>query len=218
MLIEQVLYNNCEIILMVIIFISGTVTLIQKHFAKKVAEERREDERKKEELELKSFIEPLKADIKTIINNKIQQLSAKTCPQCSSIGVNLKRTYIRYQEVMRETEGWYSEEYEYIDKSGEKWPATRTERWEGEVFDHSDFKFDVEAVCQKCGYVHFSDKIYYKDETYNYEKMKRFSTYKDDEVISIDAFLTDIYPQATYYQKNLNAYNELLDHLRNSWK
>ena len=50
-------------------------------------------------------------------------------------------------------------------------------------------------------------------------KERRFEKFGKEEVtISVDAFLTDIYPQAETYEKNLKAYYQLLDHLRNSWK
>ena len=177
-----------------------------------------ERKRQKKEQELKSIIDPLKAEIGNIVNAKLTQLSARACPICRSTGVKLKRTYASYESVSHTETHSYNEDDEYIDKSGERWPMTRRVDSESEHYDYSNFGYGLKIVCQKCGYAHFSDRIYYKDQTHDDEKERRLETYKQEEMISIDSFLADICPPAETYEKNLEAYNQLLDQLRKSWK
>ena len=53
----------------------------------------------------------------------------------------------------------------------------------------------------------------------DYEKERRFENYgKKEAPISVDGFLADLCPRAKIYDKDLKAYNQLLEHMRDAWK
>jgi len=170
-----------------------------------------------EEWDLKRLIDPKKAEIRNIINAKIELLSVRSCPKCRSTGVKLKRTYASYITNKHTETHVYYDDFEDVDKSGEKYHGTERVESVREVYDGSDFSYRVNLVCQKCGYVYFSDIITYKDKTDAPDKEKRFKAYKQEEVISVDSFLEDIYPPITTVKLNLETYQVLINHLRGTW-
>lgn len=175
-------------------------------------EELREYEHKMklEKQELERYYEPMKAEIRTIVTNKLHKL-VSNCPD--STGIKLIRKSASYQRISRLDKVNY---WDYGNPD-EPYKLPILESYEKEVYDHSLFVYSIVVRCKKSEKELFSYSISWDDEVNDYSKEERFKLYKENEEISVNEFLEDIYPTYKYCYRTLNGYNELLDHLRFFW-
>lgn len=168
--------------------------------------------KEKEEQKLKSDYAPLKAEIKTIVEEKLQKIALTPCKCHHSTGVKLKCSRAVYSE------NTHVEHHDAYVKRDDDGYDIGWDSFNSTVYDDSSFWYEVVVLCDSCNRELFSDNISYRDNTHDYEKEHRFENRARNSIISVEQFLMDIYPPLSLYSNNLSAYNNLLEHLRNVWR